>query len=213
MNGFIGMNSDGSSSLRWSTMLRIGAIFLAFAVGAVSSQVHAATEGETGQFELFVGSYDPGSDFIDDDITFGFRLGYTMNDHFAWLGAIEWLDTDGEFSGPVVSGSLDYQAIFVDSYFIWNLNPDSRWVWNLYAGPGFAFVEIDAAGAIEDAIKFSVKGLQEDQITVFAGGGAILELSDRTYLRFNYHIRWFEDRDDDETDTEGAVAFGWNLGG
>ncbi|MCZ6779004.1 MAG: outer membrane beta-barrel protein [Acidobacteria bacterium] len=213
MNGIIGTNLDGSSTLRWSTTLRIGAILLVFVVGAGASQVHAVTEEETGQFELFVGSYDPGPDFVDDDTTFGFRLGYTPNDHFTWLGAVEWLDTDGDFSGPVVSGSLDYQAIFIDSYFIWNLNPESRWVWNLYAGPGFAFVDLDATGVIEDAIKVSVSGLQDDQFTVFAGGGAILDLSDKVYLRFTYHLRWYEDRDDEETDTEGAIAFGWNLGG
>ena len=213
MNGFIGTNVDESGTLRWSTALRIGVILLAFAVGAVTSQVHAVTEEDTGQFELFVGSYDPGPDFIDDDTTFGFRLGYTINDHFTWLGALEWLDTDGDFSGPVVSGSLDYQAIFIDSYFIWNLNPESRWVWNLYAGPGVAFVDIDADGVTEDAINVSVRGLQEDQFTLFAGGGAILDLTDRVYLRLTYHVRWLEERDDDETDTEGAIAFGWNLGG
>lgn len=201
-------------------MLRLGSIMtaglLVALLAATGSPARAEVLEETALIEVFAGSYDPDPEGADDDTSFGVRLGFNTNPHFSFIAELSTLSSDGDFSDPgppAVAGDFDYDLVSLDFSFYWNIDPEGRWVTSLYGGVGFSFVELDAEAVIEDAIRVRINGLEDDSVTFHAGASEQLWLTERFYVRANYRLRFIEDRDDDETDTEVTVAAGWRLGG
>ena len=188
----------------WFPMLSFAMAVLVTGFGSVTE---ASVEEDTWSFSIYAGNYDPGPDVIDDDVSFGVRLGKVLSPHFGWEGEIGYFNVEEDFTTPV-PGSIDSDIIFFDFSLIRYLRVDSRVTPTLFGGAGFSSASSDVSvGGI------TFNDLDSESFTLHGGFGAIIDLGEKYYIRPSTRFRWFENRDDDEIDTEFTVAFGWKFGG
>lgn len=169
----------------------------ALAVAPAQAEVIA----ETVEFEAYLGAYSPGPDVLDSGATGGIRVGYNITQRFNFTGELGFISTDGEKSRRGRTADVDVDWVVTDFSFAWNIRPNKKFGITLYAGPGYAF----ASGRTGD--------LGDDSFTFHGGVGCKWDLSDSFYLRLDGRLRGFENRNDDETDSEITLGIGWKFGG
>ena len=169
----------------WWTVLTLAVLLTPVASGPAVAE---------GSFELYLGYYFPDEDAVDEDLTYGIRLGHRFSDRFGLQATLGRYETEVDF--------VDIEAIFADLSLILFTNPGQKAELLIYGGPGWAFVEAEA-GSLEAS---------DDSLTVHLGIGLDIALSEKFYLRPDVQGRWFEEGDD-EIDLELTLGFGFRFGG
>jgi Outer membrane protein beta-barrel domain len=177
------------------TQRHVFGIAAAILMAVLASPAQAVTTAETVEFEAYLGAYSPGPGKLDSAATGGIRVGYNITQRFNVTGELGFTSTDVNRRG----GDVDW--VFTDFSFAFNLRPNKTFSAVLYAGPGYAF----GSGEIGD--------LSDDSFTFHGGIGAKWDLRDSFYLRLDGRRRWFESRNDNESDREITFGVGWKFGG
>lgn len=177
----------------------VGAVLLTLALAAAPAQAQAGS----GSFELYAGYYSPDSNILDDDVTYGVRAGYRLSDAFAVEGSVGRYEDSQDILGLA---QVDFELTLVDASAVWYLNPGSSSEFFIFGGPGWAFADASA-----DFLGVPLDSASDDTLTLHAGLGLNLGLTERVYLRPEARARWFDDSDD-AVDVEASLALGFNLG-
>jgi hypothetical protein len=177
------------------------AISLLVAVSPAASQTYT--------FEIYAGNYDPDPDILDDDATFGLRLGHWFNKRVTLQGSLGFFKVDEEFSEGETGAEIDADIILVDVSLGYLFRSDKkRFRPVVFGGIGGSFASIDATVTTPNLIAL-VDDLDRDSLTLHAGFGPIFQVSERFYIRPSARFRWYENREDDEIDQELSLNFGW----
>ncbi len=159
-------------------------------------------------FEIYAGGFFPDDHSDQDELTYGVRGGFRFSDRWGLqgsLGRVELWDSGGHF------WDVDLNATFLDVSAMLFVNPRSKAELFFYGGPGMAFFDVGIGGVTPGFVVW------DDDVTLHAGAGMNLRLSDRMYLRPDVRVRWlgaFDDGfDDGGTDFEATLALGWKFGG
>jgi hypothetical protein len=192
-------------------LTRLAAGLLVLTVAASVSSSTAEVKDQSMNVEIFGGSYAPGPD-LDDETIWGLRWGFDISPRFGMQTELSFVGLDETFSGPLISGNIDVDFTFIDISFMGFLFPDKRASVSLFGGAGGAFSSIDGSLSGPGGTLF-FNNLADDSFTVHAGTDVRIQLGENFYLRPGARIRWFEGREDDETDGEYTLALGWNFGG
>ncbi len=192
---------------RWAAPAALALV--AFAL--VSSPARAAVPERSGDLEVAIGWYWPenqsGAD-VNDDFTYGIRGGYNVTKHFAVQGGIQGFDSGINNTYPTADTTFD--IVMVDVSFAWLANPDAKAVFELYAGPGYAWQTVNPPG--------TGNTIDENVFTGHVGVGAQIGITKSFYIRPDARYRWFDGSDstghvDSHGDLEATISFGWYLGG
>ena len=151
-----------------------------------------------------VGWYSPDEDVPGqdlDDLTWGLRGGFDFTKHFRMQLGAQNFSTDYD----TVPGQVDIDQWMLDLSMGWNVNPDSKAVFTVYGGPGWASTDVD----------FPVlKDTSDSSLTAHVGLGLRVQIANRFYIRPDARWRWIDgdDKSDDRNDWEATLGFGWTLG-
>lgn len=176
---------------------------LVLAAGLVAGTAMAETHAGTGNAEVYVGWYWPDDDdpLSLDDFTYGVRLGATIRDRFGLSATVGRYEADDATSAV----SVDVEQTLLDVSFEWLVTPDSRAVFVVYGGPGYAWAD-------SDTVTVAGKTTIDDSFfTAHVGLGARISLGDRFYIRPDARVRWL-DTTDEPIDWEATFALGWYIG-
>ncbi len=173
---------------------RTASWWAALTLAVVLASVGGSPAAAEGSFEVYLGYYFPDEEGVDEDLTYGIRLGHRLSDRFGLEGTLGRYETEVFF--------VDVEAIFADLSLVFFTNPGSTAEFLIFGGPGWAFLEAEA-GSMEAT---------EDSLTAHLGVGLKIALGERTYLRPDVRGRWFEEGEDD-LDLEVSLALGFRFGG
>lgn len=147
---------------------------------ALTTSLPALADVQEGQIEVspFVGYHFFESDQnLQDDLTYGVRLGYSFTPHWAVEGAVSWVNSsvddnsiiatdEGQFGSPV--GDVDLMLYQLDA--LYHFRPDNKF--SPYAVGGYGAADYSPSIADKDMSAFNL------------GVGAKYWLSDNLALRF-----------------------------
>ncbi len=196
-------------------MRKIGVFGVVLLGGALATAPgYAKVEARTHEFEVYYGLYNPKPDAIEDTGTGGVRYGYNITQAFNIGGELGFISSNEDFKESGVEVEVDTTVTFLDLSFTWNIRPDGRWVTTLYAGPGYAWLSTDV-DISSSSFSLEDDTFTADSLTFHGGFGGKIDLGsgDRVYLRFAGRLRYFDEREDDETDFESTIGLGWKFGG
>ena len=165
----------------------------------------ARAQGKDG--EIWVGSYQPDPSFMDSDISFGLRSLVRRPDGMGFGGEIGYVSLSGEATSGGTTGSVDWDAIFLDGIFDLPIGHGKKAIPSFTFGTGLAFASLHSkvegrVGSIE------VDDLDGTSFTLQAGFGVKFVLGQHFYLRPAARVRWFEARGGEDLDTEYIIGFG-----
>ena len=165
----------------------------------------ASAQGKDG--EVWVGHYSPDPDTMDSDISFGLRgLNHAPNG-LGFGFELGYVSTSGEATSGSVTGSLDWDAFFLDGVFELPIGHGKKVIPAFVFGTGIAFTSVDTE--VEgDVGSVSVDDLDTTGLTVQAGFSVRFAIGEAFYLRPAARVRWFEARGNDDLDVEYLIGFG-----
>lgn len=193
-------------------------IALAVAFAASLNPARAEITGGSGEIEIYAGWYwpDDGPGISLDDLTFGVRGGINFTPAFGLLiGAGYWEGSEGVTLATVPPASFKAKAEqwHGDISLVWNINPDSRSVFQFFGGPGYAETDVTNWALVGGA---AVKGTaSKGTWTGHAGFGVRIACTDTFYIRPEGRVRYFDDvpgGNGERWDYEASIGFGWALG-
>ena len=165
----------------------------------------ARAQGKDG--EIWIGSYQPDPSFMDSDISFGLRSLFRRPDGVGFGVEIGYVSLSGEATSGGVTGSVDWDAFFLDGIFDVPFGHGKKVIPSFTFGTGLAFGNLDSK--VEGRVgSIDVEDLDGTSFTVQAGLGVKFVLGQHFYLRPSARVRWFEARGGDDLDTEYIVGFG-----
>lgn len=150
--------------------------------------------------EVYGGYYVPGLSELDDDLTFGARMGNRFSENFGWQFSGGVFDLNGEQDRPLAGSVGDANGYIFDGSFQWFIGGTNL---ALFGGPGFATVDVDLVGTTED--------VSDDAFTLHLGMSYVFQFTDNLYLRPDVRFRSFYGDTYEKTDTEATLAFGWSF--
>lgn len=186
------------------TLILLLTTLLAASVAAPAS---AAVEEGTNSFEIYAGIYFPDGSLFDENATYGLRFGraFTAN----WGGEI----SGGFYNDDVdtATTNTDIDILNVDFDVLYFANPDSKAVFTVFGGIGWANTDLTTTTKLGGA----VVSADSDSFTanIGIGGRFYLGAEERIYLRLDAKARYFDDRSTDEVDFETTFGVGWVWGG
>jgi hypothetical protein len=194
-------------------MRRFAMLALAVAAVMVLGIGAASAQEPTKPFEVqaYAGSYGPGADEFDDEVTIGGRFGWRLTDGLIFEGGLGTVSLDGEFESGRSRVEFDGDLLFFDGGLNWIWFPKSFVSPELFGGMGWAIADVDTSfsGPI---VGVDVEGAQDDSWTLNAGVGVRVRFGESPFfLDGRWKYRWFEARESDETDRELTAAFGWEF--
>lgn len=195
-------------------MTRI-AIGLVVALSLLNGGQALAAGLEKGQWiaMIYGGNYEPAADDLDSQGTVGLRFGYAFTGHFGVGGSLGAINIDEEFDDGGSTLEVDADFIFLDlGVFYAFFDPKRRLRPIVTGGIGLASVDADASvqgrsGSVD------LEGYDDSTLTVNAGFGLSIRAGDRFYLRLLNKWRYFDEREEDEVDSELSLGFAWTFGG
>ena len=195
-------SSHAGRTRRSSLVLALAALTMLAAPVFASA---ARAQGKDG--EIWIGSYHPDPSFMDSDISFGLRSMIRRPDGLGFGGEFGYVSLSGEATSGGVTGSVDWDAFFVDFLFDLPIGHSKKAIPSFTFGTGLAFASLDSE--VEGRIgSIEVDDLDGTSFTAQAGFGFKFVLGDHFYLRPAARVRWFEARGGDDLDTEYVVGFG-----
>jgi len=176
---------------------------LALLLAAVTSfGATSAGAQETGErvFELYTGLYVPGIDDLDNDMTFGVRFGGRPADQFGWSLEAGYLDLNQNNNQPLENFIGSANGYFLDADAIWYIAGSD---FGLFAGLGFATVDVDIVGTTTDA--------SDDALTYNYGVHYAWNFGESYLLKPEIRWRKFDGDTYEKTDEEYSLSFGWRF--
>jgi hypothetical protein len=166
-----------------------------------------ATLAQDKEVEIYVGEYDPDPSVLDSDLSFGARFLRGAHGPLKVGSEISYIQTDGEVTSGLQTGSIEWEAFFVDFIADYSFAPGKKFETVLTFGTGFAFesAEASVSGAIAEV---DVEDLDDVTYTFQAGIGFKIAFGKDFFLRPAARVRWFPARDQSDLDTEYLVGFG-----
>ena len=151
------------------------------------------------EIEGWIGYTMPGTDILDDMVSFGFRGGYQLTPLISTHAEFGMLFTDGEIGSGALSTGLDYSGFSLAYLADFNFLPDRDYHPYFFGGPGYTFISVDfdAGGVIGLSGDF-----EDDSFTLDWGGGVKFDATDKILVRPALRWRWYENRDEDSIDLE-----------
>jgi hypothetical protein len=186
------------------------AVLMVFVAGS-----HANAQVEEGQWmgEILGGNYAPGpDDVLDDESTFGLRVVTMLTPKLALVGSLSTVNFEDTVTDGATTVNFDTDILLVDFTAGYVFRPDKRVNIALGGGIGGAFSSTDGTFTTPTVAGF-FEELDESSFTLNAAAGPVIHLTRRVYLKPLMRVRWFENREDDETDVESTLAVGFKFGG
>ena len=170
---------------------------------------HAQIEEGMKVFEIYGGSYGPGPDVFDDESTFGLRFGFMMTERWAFVGSVGVVELEGTATDGMTSVNLGSDLTLLDFTFGYVFRPGSRFAIALGGGFGGAFNDFEGQLSTPNLVA-RFDSLSADSFTLNVAVGPIISLgSSKVYLKPLVRARWYEAREDDETDIQSTLAVGF----
>ena len=187
--------------------------FAVLLILVVGSHAHAAVSQGQWSGEIFGGNYGPGpDDVLDDEGTFGLRVITMVSPRWAVVGSASTVNFEDTVMDGTTTVNFDTDVLLLDFSAGYVFFPDKRVSIALGAGIGGSFSSTDGTFT-SPTLQVVFEELDESSLTLNAAAGPVIQLSRRIYLKPLVRIRWFENREDDETDLESSLAFGFKFGG
>ena len=174
---------------------------------------HAHAQLSEGQWlgEVFGGNYAPGpDDVLDDESTFGLRAFNMLTPRLALGGSVSMVNFEDTVTDGSLTVSFDTDVLLVDISAGYVLRADKRVAIALGGGVGGSFSSTDATFSTP-LVRGFFEDFDESSFTVNVVAGPVFHLTKRIYLKPLVRMRWFENRDDDETDLESTLAVGFKF--
>ena len=200
-------------SLGWTVGMLMGCAVLVSGPAAFGQSSGSAEEG-TWSIGFYGGTYAPGPDELDDQTTYGIRVGYGITPHWFVSGSLGRVSTESEELPAGLSGEVETDFTLLDfsgGYVFFK--PERIFRLSLLAGIGGAWASAD--GELTDTASGATvvfEDLEADGFTVHAGIGPIIRLHKKVYLRVLTRFRYFDDREEDNVDREITLGIGFPLG-
>jgi hypothetical protein len=158
----------------------------------------------------YAGLYQPDPSILDDSGTGGVRLGRLMSDRLALVGSLGITKPDVDDSR--LDGDLDVTLLDVNATYLFG---GSGWFgFALTGGIGYAWIDANIKDSIDP--DFGVcRGNRcdvDDSFTVNVGIGPVFKVG-KVNIRILNRWRYFDERDDDEIDSELTIGVLVPLGG
>ncbi|MBP7148988.1 MAG: outer membrane beta-barrel protein [Acidobacteria bacterium] len=204
-------------------MIRI--VLVAVCSSLITAAATPAAGPAIGEWNLavYAGQYSPGPDEIDDELTYGLRLGMMATENWGVAMSLGVMSIDSDFKSDDIRGEIDGDFTFVDVDALYAIGgPDRRLHLVVGAGVGWAFASVDGTvrtrlPALRDVkerdAEFTFRGADADSFTANVVLGPAYSFSDKFSIRLQNRWRWFEQRDDDEIDRELTLAAIFAFGG
>ena len=182
----------------------LGTLSLALLASLAASPASFAQGKEV---EIYVGEYDPDPSVLDSDLSFGVRFLQGGQGPLKVGTEISYIQTDGEVTSGLQTGSVEWDALFVDFIADYSFAPGKKFETVLTFGTGFAFesAEASVSGPIAE---IGVEDLDGFTYTLQGGIGFKIAFGKAFFLRPAARVRWFPERDQSDLDTEYLVGFG-----
>jgi len=181
------------------------ALFVLAVLGAPFLAPAARAQGKEG--EIWVGYYQPDASAMDSDISFGLRSLFRAPDGLGFGVELGYVSVSGEATSGGVTGSLDWDAFFLDGIFDLPIGHSKKAAPSFFFGTGLAFANVDSK--VEGRIgSINVDDLDGTSFTVQAGFDVKFTVGEHFYLRPAARVRWFEARGGEDLDTEYVLGFG-----
>ncbi|HJY36863.1 MAG TPA: outer membrane beta-barrel domain-containing protein [Steroidobacteraceae bacterium] len=148
---------------------------------------------------------------LDDDLTYGFRYGYTVTRNFGLeLSVGETATSATDLATRDIY--LDLTTLDLDA--VWSFNPGSPLVPYALAGVGYASADLDRP--IVGTVNGQPVAIKDDNgFTLNAGAGLKYFVNDRFLVRLEARYRYLDqvvDRFDDSLNTvETTLGVGWTF--
>lgn len=166
-----------------------------------------AVRAQEKEGEVWVGYYQPDPAFMDNDISFGLRSLFRAPDGLGYGMEIGYVSTSGDATSGLTTGSVDWDALFVEGLFDLPFGHGKKATPSFFFGLGFAFESADSE--IEGPIGgITVDDLDGTSFTAQAGLDVKIAVGEHFYLRPAARLHWFEARGDEDLDTEFILGFG-----
>lgn len=174
----------------------------------IAPSAQADIVAKSGKAELYLGWMFPENDISGqslDDFTWAVRGGYHFTPHLSLLFSAQKFHTDID----TVGAEVDVDQLFLDVPVVWSFNPDSKSVFQVWGGVGYAIRDFDfaAAGTVDD---------DADALSLNFGLGSEIAVTEKFYIRPETSGRWLEGNDagtiEDGIDWQVGVGFGWYIG-
>jgi len=202
-----------TTSIRSGRLCRCAWVLVATLILLAGSPAEAQIEEGKWMGEVFGGSYSPGpDDVLDDESTFGLRAITMVTPKLAVVASVSTVNFEDRVSDGGTTVEFDTDVLFIDLSVGYVFRPDKRVNIALGGGIGGAFSSTDGSFS-SPAVRGFFDDFDESSLTLSVVVGPVFHLSDRIYLKPLVRARWFENRDDDETDLETTLALGYKFGG
>ena len=178
----------------WTAMVVVGLC------GSTALPAGASSNAPATNLELFAGSYRPEAEGIESDAIYGLRLGRALNDRFEIEGTFGRFENSSKI-GDGASLSTDAKLIDASGLFVVPIRERMQWL--VFGGPGWAFGE---AAITVDQDRFVES---TDSLSMHAGTGMRLKLTERAHVRPEARLRWYEQSS--ETDFQLTVSAGMRF--
>jgi hypothetical protein len=176
---------------------------------------HAHAQLEEGKWmgEVFGGNYEPGpDDVLDDEATFGLRTAIMLTPRLALIVSTNLVNFKGTVTDGMATVNFDTDVLLVDLTAGYIIRPDRRVNIAIGAGIGGSFSSTDGTFSTP-LVRGFFEDFDESSFTLNGAVGPVIHLTEKVYLKPVVRARWFENRDDDETDLETTLAVGFKFGG
>ena len=170
------------------------------ALTTFTAPVAQAQEAGENAFEIYAGYYVPGIDDLDNDITYGVGFTGRPGDQFGWNIRAGYLDLNQNNNQPLEDFIGSANGYFLDADAIWYIAGSD---FGLFAGIGFATVDVDIVGTTTDA--------SDDALTYNYGLHYAWNFGDNYLLKPEVRWRKFDGDTYEKTDEEYSVSFGWRF--
>ena len=183
-------------------------VSLCLGLFAISASAQVSPGAGTWALGGYVGYYQPDPDVIDDAATGGVRVGYLLSDKLSIMGSLGVVQVDAE--NPF-RGDLDSTLLDVNLNYMFG---GSGWFgFILSGGVGYAWNDSNIKEPVDPEFGVCAGSCDvDDSFTANAAIGPVFKVGS-VGIRVMNRWRYFDERDDDEIDSELSVAVMIPLGG
>ena len=161
------------------------------------------------QYGFYGGAYLPDPNELDSGGTGGARIGYLASEHVALSASGGYTDLSGSTGSGAAEVKGKWQAYLLDFNVWYIFFPDRRFSFTVGAGPGYAWADGDFTNNAGNNIDSGHKG--DNSLTFNVAIGPVIKINDRVNLRLMTRLRYFDQRDKNDTDKEITLGIAFPL--
>jgi len=201
--------------MKW-TVCCAWTVITVLTVGTCWTSAKAAITPDSYEIEVYAGAYKPDPADLDNNVSYGLRIGYNFAEHMSIRGVLSRFDTDGKFTTfhgefGQVTGTVNYRSTIIEFPLVIRPHPEKAWLMDLFFGPGFSFVSYSQQ-ASDERFDYDSGKLEASGFTVLAGIGVQREFLGRLFLHLVGQSHWYAARERDRLDLEATLGLGLTLG-